>query len=189
MVLIIFAAVIGVLVIMFVSIYNGLVRLKNEVERAWANIDVILKQRFDEIPQLVQVIEQFSQYEAGIIEKVTKARTMYGQARNAEEKMTASNNMSLALQGIMAIGENYPEIKSNQNFLQLQNSISNLENMLSDRRELYNQTVANFNTRIEQFPDVLAARILNYQNKQMFQVAESEKIKPNLKMNLPKMNV
>jgi LemA protein len=93
--------------------------------------------------------------------------------------------MSFALQGVIAIGEAYPELKANENFVQLQTRVSALENMISDRRESYNEAVANFNTRIDQFPDVFAARILNYQRQDMFQATEAERQAPSLKMNLP----
>lgn len=171
---------------MSMNIYNGLVSLRSQLERAWANIDVILKQRYDEIPQLVQVIEQFASYEAGIIEKLVEARTRYGSANNISDKIEASKEMSIAIRGVLAIGENYPELKASENFLQLQGRVTALENQISDRRETYNETVANFNTRIDQFPDVIAARILNYNRQVMFQVLETEKSVPSLKMNLPK---
>lgn len=179
--------VLAVVASIAVGIYNNLIRLRNQLERAWANIDVILKQRYDEIPQLVQVIEQFSQFEANVIEKLVSARAHYGEARSNTDKMAASSEISMALKGVMAIGEAYPDLKSNQNFMQLQTRISQLENTLSDRREGYNDTVANFNTRIDQFPDVLLARMLNYNRQTMFEVAAAERQAPSLKMNLPKM--
>jgi LemA protein len=184
-ILIFLLIVLGSLFVMGVGIYNGLVRLKNQVERAWANIDVLLKQRFDEIPQLVQVIEQYSNYEAGLLQKIADARANYGQSKSIGDKIQASQEMSLALKGIFAIGEAYPELKANQNFIQLQSRVSELENMIADRRESYNEAVTNFNTRIEQFPDVFAARFLNYRAQELYQVAESEKALPNLKMKLP----
>lgn len=178
--------VLGIVLILAINIYNNLVRLKNQVQRAWANIDVILKQRFDEIPQLVQVIEQYANYEAGILNKLADARAHYGSARSVEEKIKSSQEMSLALSGVLAIGEAYPELKANQNFINLQTRVSSLETTLSDRRETYNEVVTNFNTRLEQFPDVLAARILGYKEQMLFKVEESEKQKPSLKMDLPK---
>ncbi|MBK9322939.1 MAG: LemA family protein [Bdellovibrionaceae bacterium] len=177
---------IGIFLILGLNVYNALVRLRNQLERAWANIDVILKQRSDEIPNLVQVIEQYAGYEAGLLQKLADARSNYGRAQNVDEKIRSSNEMALALSGVFAIGEAYPELKANENFNTLQQRISQLETTLADRREVYNETVANFNTRLDQFPDVIAARILNYQRQTMFQVSEAEKQMPNLKMNLPK---
>lgn len=174
------------IVLMGINIYNGLVSLRRQVERAWSNIDVILKQRFDEIPQITQVLEQLVGYEAGILKTLAESRSKYGQARSNQEKMQASNEMSLAFQGVLAIGEAYPELKSNQNFLQLQTRLSQLESTIADRREVYNEAVTNFNTRIDQFPDVFAARLLNYQHQALFQITEAERAVPSLKMNLPK---
>jgi LemA protein len=171
---------------MGINVYNGLVSLRRQVERAWANIDVILKQRFEEIPQLVQVIEQYVGYEAGVLKSLAESRTKYGQARSNDDKMQASNEMSMALRGVIAIGEAYPDLKSNQNFIQLQQRVSQLESTIADRREIYNEAVTNFNTRLDQFPDVFAARILGYKHQNLFQVTDAEKVAPSLKMNLPR---
>lgn len=188
----ILVAVLVVLLVLFfalcaigIGIYNGLVSLRQQVDRAWANIDVILKQRFDEIPQIVQVLEQFVAYEKGVINNLVEARKHYGSAQSTDEKMKASGEMTMALRGVFAIGEGYPELKSNQNFLQLQGRVTALEESLSDRREQYNEVVTNFNTRLEQIPDVFFARILGYTGRQLFQVSEAEKARPSLKLNLP----
>lgn len=178
-------AVLIVIVFGFISIYNSLIRLKNQIDRAWSNIEVILKQRFDEIPQLVQVLEQFVNYENQILSKLMEARTHYSSAKTVKDKMGSSEDMSLAFQGLLALSESYPELKSNENFRQLQNRVSDLEHQLSDRRETYNDSVTNFNTRIEQIPDVLVARIFNYTSREMFQVSEHEMQKPSLQMKLP----
>lgn len=186
-IVLIFLAVVGFgLAVMGINIYNGLVALRSQLERAWANIDVILKQRFDEIPQLIQVIEQYVGYESGLLKELATARANYGSAARVDDKIKASQQMSLALGGVLALGEAYPELKSNQNFVQLQSRISSLESTIADRRESYNEAVANFNTRIDQFPDVFAARILNYQRQTMFEVSAAEKQAPSLKMNMPK---
>ena len=168
-----------------VGLYNGLISLRNQVERAWANIDVVLKQRFDEIAQLIQVVEQYAGYENGIIKSLAEALSHYGQASSVKDKIKASQEMSIALQGIAAIGENYPDLEANQNFLQLQGRVSQLENTISDRREGYNDAVAIFNTRIDQFPTVFVARLLNYQRQELFKATTSERTMPSLKMNLP----
>lgn len=185
-------SVLAVLLVLFlalaamaIGIYNGLVSLRQQIDRAWANIDVILKQRFDEIPQIVQVLEQFVAYEKSVINNLVEARKHYGQAQNVDDKIKASGEMSMALKGVFAIGEGYPELKSNQNFLQLQGRVSGLEESLADRRELYNEVVTNFNTRIEQIPDLFVARLLAYGPRQLFQVSEAEKARPSLKLNLP----
>jgi LemA protein len=186
-VLLIFTLVVVVgFAVMGVQIYNGLISLRNQVERAWSNIDVILKQRYDEIPQLIQVVEQYVGYESQVLQGLAKARQHYGSAQSVGEKIQASQEMSVALKGVLAIGEAYPELKSNQNFIQLQTRVSQLENTIADRRESYNEAVANLNTRIDQFPDVFFARLLNYQRQVLFQAADAERSAPSLKMNLPK---
>jgi LemA protein len=171
---------------MALNMYNGLIRLRNQLERAWANIDVILKQRYDEIPQLIQVIEQYANYEGGLLQELANARSKYGTAQSIGDKIKASTEMSVALSGVLAIGEAYPELKANQNFSQLQTRVSQLESMIADRRESYNECVANFNTRIQQFPDVFAANFLKYERQELFQVQATEKVIPSLKMNIPK---
>jgi LemA protein len=170
----------------FMSMYNRLIGLRNQLERAWANIDVILKQRYDEIPQLIQILEQTVQFEAGVIKSLVEARKHYGSAGTINDKIAASQEISTALKGVFAIGEAYPNLKSNDSFIQLQSRISNLESILSDRRELYNESVSIFNSRIEQFPDTLAAGFLNYRRQEMFKIDEVERSKPNLKINMPK---
>lgn len=167
-----------------VGAYNSLVGLKNQMDRAWANIDVVLKQRFDEIPSLIEIIEQFAKYEKDILNKLILARQNYVGAKSNGEKMQASGEMSRALSQVVAVGENYPELKSNNNFVQLQNRISALEETLADRRELFNETVTNFNTRLAQIPYTFFAGALGYQSAPLFTVTETEKTKPSLKMNL-----
>lgn len=172
--------------VLFLSMYNRLVSLRNQLERAWSNIDVILKQRFDELPQVMRVIEQYAGYEAGLMTQLADARAHYGQARDVDEKIRAASELNLAFRGVAALAESYPELKANSSFLQLQTRVSELEDMIADRRESYNECVATFNARIEQFPDMLAARMLDYRRQNLFQVEEREKQQPALQMNLPK---
>ena len=181
-------AVVVVVVIlgsMFVAQYNGLVSLRAQLERAWSNIDVLLKQRYEELPSLMQVIEQYAGYESSLLKQLAAARDRYGQARSVDEKMETSKELSMAVRGVVGLAEAYPELKANQNFLQLQSRVSELENALADRRESYNEAVANFNARIDQFPAILSARMLNYQRQGMFEAAPVERSMPSLKMNLP----
>jgi LemA protein len=168
-----------------ISIYNSLVSLKNQVQRAWANIDVILKQRNDVIPNLVSVCEQFANYERGTLQKIVEARAHYGTATSINDKIKAAQEVTQALRGLFALSEAYPELKSSQQFVQLQQTLVSLENQLADRRELYNENVTNYNTRIAQFPDVLFAQILNFTAMSLFQVSEAEKAMPSVKMSLP----
>lgn len=169
-----------------ISIYNGLVRLARNIEKAWANINVILKQRHDEVPKLIKVCEQFAQYERSTLEKVIALRTAAIQAIGVREKAEKEGELTRALGGIFAVGEAYPELKSNANLVQLQQRISSLESELSDRRELYNDSVNLYNIRIHQFPDMIFSNMLGYAAKEMFRVSEEEKKDVDLSMNLPK---
>jgi LemA protein len=172
-----------VLLFMGVSIYNGLVSLKNQIDRSWANIEVILKQRFDEIPQLIQVVEQYAGYEQATLKKVIEARNTYNQATTTDQKVEAANLTSIAFKGLAALGESYPDLKANTNFIHLQGRVSDLESQLADRRENFNETVTNFNTRIQQIPDVFFARMLGYNQHSLFKVEAAETVRPSLKMN------
>ena len=185
MIVLIFVVLIGIVfAILSVNIYNGLVALNAQIDRAWANIDVILKQRFDEIPQLIQVIEQYAGYEQKTLQKIIEARNNYGKAQDINQKIQASNSLSSALGGIVALGEAYPDLKANQSFLQLQGRVSSLENQIADRREIFNEAVTNFNTRIQQFPDSIFAGILKYVPKNLYRPPANETAMPNLKMNI-----
>ena len=182
LVIVLVAAV--VLVFYIITLRNSLVATREQVDRAWANIDVVLKQRFDEIPQIVSVVEQFARYEKSIVDKVVASRQRYGAAHTIDEKIASSAALSGALRGLLAIVENYPELKANQNFLQLQSRVSQLEGTIADRREGYNDSVTLYNTRINQFPDSIFAQNLSMRRRPLFQVAEAEKALPNLKMDL-----
>ncbi len=185
MIFLIFLAVVAMaLIFLGIGIYNNLVSLANQVSRAWSNIDVVLKQRFDEIGQLIQVVEQYVGHEKAMIQKVLDARAHYGTASSISEKIGASQEMSRALKGVFALGEAYPDLRSNESFVALQQRISALENQISDRRELYNDAATNFNTRIVQIPDVLFANMLGFKGHLLFRADASEIVKPKLKMNL-----
>lgn len=170
----------------FIMIYNGLISLKENIKKSWSNIDVILKQRHDEIPKLISVCEGYAEFEKGVIERITQARENYGRARTVGEKSQASGQVTAALAGLFAIAENYPDLKSNQNFMQLQGRISHLEESLADRREFYNDSVNNYNIRIKQIPDVFVAGLLRYQDEELFEVSEEDKKDVAIKFKLPK---
>ena len=143
-----------------ILLYNGLVAVRNNVSLAWANIDVLLKQRHDEIPKLVEICKQYRRFEQETLEKVVRARAAVHDARASRDIGAlgqAEARLRAGLGGLFAVAEAYPELKANENFMALQNRITQLENAISDRRELYNESV-NINTvRIEQFPDALIA--------------------------------
>lgn len=174
------ALVIGVLLVVgfisyFVNIYNGLVVLKNNVSKAFSNIDVILKQRADEIPNVVAVVKKFMQYESEILEKLTLLRTNYNNASSINDKVDISSEMGKTIKGIFAVSENYPELKSNANFLLLQQRISQLEDKIADRREFFNDSVNLYNIGIATFPDVIFAKLANYKEFNMLAISETEK--------------
>lgn len=168
------------------TLYNGLIRVSRNIEKAWANIDVILKQRHDEIPKLIKICEQFTQYERGTLERVISLRTAAMQATSVADKAVKEGNLTRAIGGIWAVGEAYPELKSNTNITQLQTRISGLESELADRRELYNDSVNIYNIRIHQIPDMFIANMLGYGEKEMFRISEEEKRDIDISLNLPK---
>ena len=179
-ILIIVLVVVGLIIAGFVgfliTIYNALVRMRNNISKSWANIDVILKQRSDELPKLVDSVKGYMKHEGGVLTKVTQARTKFLDAQTVQEKAKANNMITDALKSLFAVAENYPTLKANESFIQLQNRISGLENELSDRREFYNDSVNEYNIKIESFPDVLVARMMGYtQPETMFEIDESDR--------------
>jgi LemA protein len=159
-----------------VTLYNGLVAVKNNVDKAWANIDVLLKQRHDELPALLEVCKGYMKYEGPTFEKITQARTAYSQASTVDQKVEASANLTGALGRLIATAENYPDLKANNNFMQLQGRITDLESQIADRREFYNDSVNNFNTRIQEMPDAVLAAQMGLHAHEMYQVAEADKV-------------
>ena len=165
---------IGIVSYLF-SIYNGLILVKNNVKKAWANIDVLLMQRSDEIPKLIETVKAFVKHEKNMINKVLDARKLYLGSNTVSEKAVADDQLSGALKSLFALSENYPELKSNENFIQFQNRISSIEDDIADRREFYNDSVNNFNIRIESAPDVIVANYMGLKEQEMFEVPESNK--------------
>lgn len=154
-----------VLIIYAVTLYNGLVSLKHNVARNLANIDVLLKQRHDELPKLIETCKQYMGYEQDTLQRVIEARSSVASAQasgNVAELGKAETMMRSGLGQLFALAENYPELKADETFKHLQQRISGLENGIADRRELYNESVNNNNVRIEQFPDVIVARLFNF---------------------------
>ena len=158
-----------------VTIFNGLVALKNDIDKALANIDVVLKQRHDELPKLLDVCKGYMNFERDTLQKITQARNMYQQAVSVNEKAQADQKMTSALGGLFAVAENYPELKANSNFMQLQNRIMQLESQIADRREFYNDSVNTFNIRIQEMPDTFIASFMSLCPRQMFKVEEEDK--------------
>jgi LemA protein len=158
-----------------VILYNGLVRLRNENDRAWANIDVLLKQRHDEIPNLVETVKGYMQHEQQTLLAVTQARAASMNAGSIGQKAIADLQLVSALRGLFAVAENYPQLKANENFLKLQNRISELEERIADRREFFNDDVNTYNTRIRQIPDVFVASLMGLKPREMFQVSDEDR--------------
>ena len=154
--------IILVVIIYLIIIYNGLVTVKNNVEKGWSNIDVSLKQRYDELPKLVSVCERYMKHEAETLEKVIKARSVVNDAKNMNDLSNGENMLTGALKSLFAVSESYPELRADRRFGQLQSRISELENEIADRRELYNSHVNIYNIRIEKIPDNLVAGPMNY---------------------------
>jgi LemA protein len=167
-------AIVG-LGVYIVMIFNGLIVLKNDVAKAWANIDILLKQRHDELPKLLDVCKGYMNFERDTLEKITQARSMYSQAVSVDQKAQADQSMTSALRGLFAVAENYPQLKANDNFMQLQKRITELESEIADRREFYNDSVNTFNIRIQQMPDTFVASFMNLTPRPMFKVEEADK--------------
>jgi len=165
------------LVLYFITLYNALVSLKHNVTKAWANIDVLLKQRHDELPKLVAACKEVMKFEQDTLEKVIRARSSVASARqsgNVKAVGRAETSLRAGLGNLFALAESYPDLKSNESFQQLQSRISSLENTIADRRELYNETVNNNNVRIEQFPDVLIASRFNFKAADLLEFEEAQ---------------
>lgn len=153
-----------------IALYNGFVQMKNDVDKAWSNIDLLLKQRFDELPKLVKVCEGYMQHEARTLEAVTKARALLTGAASPADRLAAQDAISTALRSLFAVVENYPELKADAGFRQLGSRISEIEDQIADRRELYNEYVNIYNVRTGQFPDLIVARLGNFTPRQLWQI-------------------
>ncbi|MFM1979819.1 MAG: hypothetical protein RLZ68_1084 [Pseudomonadota bacterium] len=174
---IVFWLILAVAVVYLVSTYNGLVNVKNGVTKAWANIDVLLKQRHDELPKLVDTCRQYMQHEQVTLEKVIAARARVSDARehqNVAALGSAESALRNGLGQLFALAESYPDLKANEQFLHLQTRISGLESAIADRREFYNDSVNINNVAVEQFPGVVVARIFNFKTAVMLQFAADE---------------
>jgi LemA protein len=158
-----------------VGIYNIVVRLSNNIDKAWSNIDVILKQRHDELPKLVDVCNSYMAHERATLESVTAARSAYSRSTSVDEKAKAENQITSALGKLFAVAERYPDLKANQDFLNVQQRISALESTIADRREFYNDSVNLYNIRIEQIPALWVAQQIGYRAKPLLTVASSDR--------------
>ena len=174
---IILIAVLVVVLAYFVMIYNQLVQIKHNVSKAWANIDVLLKQRHDELPKLVETCKQYMKFEQDTLTRVMQARSQVSDARVSHDigaLGTAEGELRGALGRLFAVAEAYPDLKTNETFLHLQGRISTLENAIADRREFYNESVNVNNVRIEQFPDSVVAAMLAFKPFELLKFSSAE---------------
>ena len=181
---VVFFGLIVCIVIYGIMLYNGLVSLKHGVAKAWANIDVLLKQRHDELPKLVEVCKQYKQFEQETLQRVIEARSQVQSARETQDIPALGNAegaLRYGLGRLFAVAEAYPELKTNEHFMQLQQRISSLENAIADRRELYNDAVNLNNVRVEQFPDALIARACGFDAKPLLEFSATEKADVDMK--------
>lgn len=167
--------IVGVLVLAVIFLYNSIIRLRNQVENAWAQIDVQLKRRVDLIPNLIESVKGYMKHEKDVLTEVTKARTSLMNATSLKDKAKASNQITDALKTIFAVSESYPALKANENFLQLQEELAGTENKIAYARQHYNDMVMFFNTKIQKFPNNIFANMLNFTQKEMFEATEAEK--------------
>jgi len=163
------------LAIAIIGIYNGLITLKNRVDEAWSDIDVQLKRRYDLIPNLVNTVKGYATHEKELFEKVTAARTAAMGAGTPAQKEQAENMLSGTLKSLFAVAENYPDLKANQNFLELQRELTDTEDKIQAARRFYNGNVRDFNTKIQVFPTNIFAGMLNFTKREFFAAEEGEK--------------
>lgn len=178
-------AIILVLVLFVIGAYNSLVQLKQRVKNAWSQIDVQLQRRFDLIPNLVESVKGYMTHESDVLAKVTQLRTSWANAQTVSEKAELDNQLSGALKTIMAVSENYPDLKANQNFSELQEELRNTENKISYSRQFYNDTVTRYNTKLELFPSNIIASMFHFTAETLFE-AESAEARKNVKVDFGK---
>ena len=178
-------AIVAIIVIAFIAIYNKLVTARQRVKNGWGQIDVQLQRRFDLIPNLVDTVKGYMAHESSVLEKVTELRTSWANAKTVAEKMEISNQLSDTLKTIMAVSENYPDLKANQNFMSLQEELTNTENKISYSRQFYNDTVTRYNTMLETFPSNLVASMFHFEAEKLFEV-DNPSARQNVKVDFNK---
>ena len=177
--------IIVLLVVWIISIYNGLIKSRQKVDNAWSQIDVQLQRRFDLIPNFVETVKGYMTHESETFEKITALRTSWANSTTVEEKAKLDGELSGALKTIMAVSENYPELKANQNFSELSEELRNTENKISFSRQFYNDSVTMYNTKLELFPSNIVAGMFNFQKRDLF-ATESDEARKNVKVDFNK---
>lgn len=178
--LIIILVIVVVLVVAVIGLYNNLVKLRNMVDNAWAQIDVQLQRRLDLVPNLVETVKGYAAHESGTLEEVTKARTAVMNAPTPEGKMQADGILTGALKNLFAVAEAYPDLKANTNFQQLQAELSNTEDKISYMRQSFNDTVMKYNTAIQTFPAVLIAGMMGFKERDSFDATAGAEVAPKV---------
>ncbi len=172
---IIIIVVLVLIILSIISTYNELVRLRNKVKDQWSQIDVQLKRRCDLIPNLVETVKGYAKHEKGTLEAVIKARNTFLTAKSPEDEMKASKEVTTALNKLFALAEAYPDLKANENFTSLQNTLSETEDKISYARQFYNDNVMNYKNKIEMFPSNIVAGIFNFKPEPFFEATEEER--------------
>jgi len=175
-------AIVAVIASYIISVYNSLKTIENRVENAWSQIDVQLQRRFDLIPNFVETVKGYMNHESETFTKIAELRTSWANAQNVADKANIDNQLSSTLKTIMAVSENYPELKANQNFSELSEELRNTENKISFSRQFYNDSVTMYNTQLEVFPSNLIAGWFKFTAETLF-AAESEEARKNVKVN------
>jgi len=167
--------VVVLLILYIISTYNGLVSLRNRVRDQWAQIDVQLKRRFDLIPNVVNTVKGYTKHESETLENVIKARNTFLTASTKEDEMKANGELTNAISKLFALAESYPDLKANQNFLDLQNELKETENKISAARQFYNDTVLMYNNKVEMFPSNIVASLFHFKKDSFFEASEKER--------------
>lgn len=170
--------VVALIVFWLIGVYNGLIKQRNQTDEAWSDIDVQLKRRYDLIPNLIETVKGYAKHERELLENVTKARTAAMGAQTVEEQGKAENMLAGTLKSLFAVAENYPELKANQNFLKLQDELSDTENKIQAARRFFNGNVRDFNTKIQVFPNNMIAPMLGFKKYDFFEIEEEAAREP-----------
>ena len=178
-------AIVVIIVIAIIAMYNGLVSARVKVDNAWSQIDVQLQRRFDLIPNFVETVKGYAAHESETFEKIAQLRTSWANAGTVAEKANLDSQLSGALKTIMAVSENYPELKANQNFSELSEELRNTENKISFSRQFYNDSVTMYNQKLQLFPSNIIAGMFNFQPRDLF-TAESDEARKNVKVDFGK---
>ena len=177
---ILIAIIIIIFLAVLVGMYNSLVQLRNRVRNAWSQIDVQLKRRTDLIPNLLETVKGYAQYEKGVMENVTKARSSLINAETVKENQEANNQLTSALKSLFAVAENYPDLKASENFQDLQKQLAETEDKIAYSRQFYNDTVLKYNNKCQMFPSNIIANLFNFIQADFFETVETERSVPEI---------